>query len=144
MMCPDTVMYADVMFAVTSAGSLRAVRHDVREQMGRWGLGRLADDAVLVVGELSVNALGHGRGPVGVALALRERAGHPVLRIQVTDAGHGFDADLVRAHWRHPSFAFGEGGRGLLLIDALTGEWGHRHDSTGHTVWAVLSSGTTV
>ncbi|BDH06258.1 MULTISPECIES: ATP-binding protein [Streptomyces] len=116
-----------------------AVRHELRDLLTRRQAAELADDAAVVVGELLSNALRHGRPPVRVACALRRRSPHrAALRIEVTDAGPSFDTARVRARWRHPSFTFEEGGRGLFLVDTLASRWGDEPTRNGHTVWAVL------
>ncbi|WP_405949508.1 ATP-binding protein [Streptomyces prunicolor] len=120
---------------------LGPVRSDVREQLARWGRSALADDCLLVVSELLANAYGHGTAPVRLSLALRGQAGGRVVRVQVSDMGPGFDIELVSARWRHPSFVLSQGGRGLLLVDALCRAWGERHGRRGHTVWADLPRG---
>ncbi|MFJ4627003.1 ATP-binding protein [Streptomyces sp. NPDC088847] len=124
-----------------STAGLGPVRKDVRDQLTRWGKSELADDSVLVVSELLANAFGHGSAPVRLSLVLRGRAGDQMLRIQVTDMGPGFDAELVQARWRHPSGGLSTGGRGLLLVDALCRGWGERREHSGHTVWADLPRG---
>ncbi|MFC8358612.1 ATP-binding protein [Streptomyces griseorubiginosus] len=115
------------------------MRAELRDQLAAWGRSDLSEDSLLVVSELVSNAFGHGRAPVRLSLTLQDQGGGQVLRIQVTDTGSGFDAELVRARWRHPSFRLGTRGRGLLLVDALCARWGERDDRTGHTVWCDLS-----
>ncbi|MFJ5520311.1 ATP-binding protein [Streptomyces griseoluteus] len=122
-----------------SAGPVDAVRDDLRDHLTRWHAAEFADDASVVVSELVSNALRHGRPPVRVACALRRRSPRGrALRIEVADAGPSFDTTLIRARWRHPSFALDESGRGLFLVDALASRWGDEPTLDGHTVWAVL------
>ncbi|WP_106961002.1 ATP-binding protein [Streptomyces sp. 351MFTsu5.1] len=129
-----------VVLTLRSPECLSAVRADLRHQLAQWGRPDLSEDCLLVVSELVSNAFGHGRTPVRLSLALED---DQVLRIQVTDTGSGFDAELVKARWRHPSFRLGTRGRGPLLVDALCPEWGERHDRTGHIVWCDLSRAIT-
>ncbi|MEU9169964.1 ATP-binding protein [Streptomyces sp. NPDC048420] len=102
-----------------------------------WGVDQdVLDTAELVLSELVTNAL-RARAPgdrqVGLRIAhLREEA---LLRLEVSDAGEG----LPRV--RHP----GEdeiGGRGLMLVDALTYRWGvqEREGGIGKTVWAEIKA----
>ncbi|MFG2323171.1 ATP-binding protein [Streptomyces sp. NPDC048568] len=121
------------------AYAVHVVRREVRDRLTSWGTGALAADAELVVAELLANAERHGRPPVRIALALRRGAhGGCTVRVEVTDAGASFDVGLVRARWRHPAFDWGEDGRGLFLVDALSARWGDRPAPGGHTVWADL------
>ncbi|MFF8942125.1 ATP-binding protein [Streptomyces sp. NPDC014864] len=116
------------------------LRTAVRGQLVDWGMGELADDAGLVLSELAANAILHGEPPVRVAVTLRcARGDPPAVRIEVTDCGPPFDADAVRAHWRHPAFSLGEEGRGLYVVDAVSRDWGDRPTAGGHTVWAELA-----
>ncbi|MET8826501.1 ATP-binding protein [Streptomyces sp. NPDC004610] len=90
----------------------------------------------LVVGELTANAVQHGRVPghaCGLRLALDPAKG--VLRVEVADAAAEKRLPTV-APTAHPE---GESGRGLLLVDALALRWGSvpRHP-VGKTVWAEL------
>ncbi|MEU6404619.1 ATP-binding protein [Streptomyces sp. NPDC046985] len=122
-----------------SADPAGEVRDDLRARLARWRAEDLTDDAAVVVSELLSNALRHGRPPVRVVCALRRRSGdRATLHVEVADAGHGFDAARIRARWRRPSFALGESGRGLYLVDALACRWGDRPTRTGHVVWADL------
>ncbi|MFD5407543.1 ATP-binding protein [Streptomyces griseorubiginosus] len=132
-----------MVLTLTSLEWLSPVRADLRDQLAQWGRADLSEDCLLVVSELVSNAFGHGRAPVRLSLALEDRGTGQVLRIQVTDTGSGFDPELVKARWRHPSFRLGTRGRGLLLVDALCPEWGERHDRTGHIVWCDLSRAVT-
>lgn len=106
-------------------------------QMDAWGWrhGTPAHDSVeLIAAELAANAATHGRVPGRDAeLRLsREDGGH--IRIEVSDARgerlpEGRDTGSVE-----------DGGRGLLLVDALATEWGTapRPGAPGKTVWAVV------
>ncbi|MGW0863255.1 ATP-binding protein [Streptomyces sp. NPDC002611] len=126
----------------SSACRFSSVRRNVRGRLERWGIGELADDAVLIVSELLANALRYGEPPVRLSLTLRGAGGGQRVRIGVTDAGTPFSSELVRAKWRHPSAHLSGGGRGLRLVDALACDWGDLPDGLGHTVWAELPCGT--
>ncbi|MEU4446481.1 ATP-binding protein [Actinosynnema sp. NPDC050801] len=85
-------------------------------------------DAKLVVSELVTNAYEHGQHP----LHLRLRRLGDLIRIEVTDlspqvptVGHS-SVRLTR-------------GRGMLLVDKLTRQWGAVRHAVGKTVWAVLA-----
>ncbi|GHG90408.1 ATP-binding SpoIIE family protein phosphatase [Streptomyces lanatus] len=102
-------------------------RADVSRQLAAWGLEELAFVAELVVSELVTNAIRYGRSPISLRL-IHDRA----LLCEVSDAG-GTTPHLRRAR------VFDEGGRGLLLVAQLAGQWGTRHARHGKTVWAALS-----
>ncbi|MEV6878537.1 ATP-binding protein [Amycolatopsis sp. NPDC051128] len=83
--------------------------------------------AVMVVDELTSNALRHGRAPYHVRL-LPDAA---KLRIEVDDGGH------EAARRRPPSDL---GGRGLLLVERCAAAWGQLRRDGGKTLWAELTT----
>ncbi|GAB3959858.1 ATP-binding protein [Streptomyces sparsus] len=108
------------------------------EQVVRWGWPRGCEQTgtvELVVAELAANAVLHGRVAgrcfrTGLTLLTDGR-----LRIEVTDPRGERAPALVRGS--------GEGGRGLLLVDALAAEWGVRpYLPGGKTVWAEVVAPT--
>ncbi|MFI8949955.1 SpoIIE family protein phosphatase [Streptomyces sp. NPDC053750] len=101
-----------------------AVRRDVVEQLGEWGLGEEAFVTELVVSELVTNAIRYGEPPIQLRL-IRDTT----LICEVSD-GSATSPHLRRAH------AYDEGGRGLLLVAQLTQRWGSRQTSSGKTIWA--------
>ncbi|WP_333766483.1 ATP-binding protein [Streptomyces sp. IBSBF 2435] len=101
-----------------------------------WGLPGLVDTAGLVVSELVTNALTHGC-PDGHVLRTKFEPVEGGVRIEVHDAGPGKPE-------RSEAPADAESGRGLDLVDVLTGgDWGvSDRNGVGKTVWAVcLSTG---
>jgi anti-sigma regulatory factor (Ser/Thr protein kinase) len=91
----------------------------------------LAEDAELVVSELTTNAALHGTPPVTVRL----RVGSGV-RIEVEDAGRHLPVVL-------PSELDATTGRGLSLIAAVATRWGvERLSGGGKQVWAELEAGS--
>ncbi|WP_072478622.1 ATP-binding protein [Amycolatopsis australiensis] len=83
--------------------------------------------AVMVVDELTSNALRHGRAPYH----LRLLTGAAKLRIEVDDAGG------EPARRRTPS---DQGGRGLLLVERCAAAWGQLRRAGGKTLWAELTT----
>ena len=103
----------------------------VREVCGAWGLPDLVEDAELVVTELVDNVVLHVGGTVEVVLMLRER----YLHVAVHDRNHARPALTL------PDPGSGEGGRGLLLVDATAADWGSTEVPDGKVVWADLPRG---
>jgi hypothetical protein len=110
------------------------VREWARKILPGWGLTEHADIVELIVSELVTNAIVHGTGPVEICLS-RGR-GH--LLVEVGDHGAGQPA------LRHPA-AEDMTGRGLALVDALTGScggsWGvaaRTSGQPGKTVFAII------
>ncbi|MEV0638537.1 ATP-binding protein [Streptomyces sp. NPDC050619] len=123
-------------FASSPRGARLARRLAVR-RMEEWGYPPASDASctvALVVGELTANAVQHGRVPghdCHLRLCLDEASG--LVRIEVADA-----ATTKRPPVAPPSsYPDGESGRGLLLVDVLAVRWGSapRHP-VGKTVWA--------
>ncbi|MFF1678433.1 ATP-binding protein [Streptomyces sp. NPDC058256] len=107
---------------------VRIARQGTHEYLHRIGAtGDLVDTALLVVSELFTNAIEHGEGqPVG--LRVMHLAGE--LHIAVSD-GNPTPAKLQTAG------VDDESGRGLLLVSAVSKEWGVSDD--GMTTWCVLA-----
>lgn len=82
---------------------------------------------MLVISELVTNAVSHGRSPVTVGL----RLGADHLLVEVEDEDHQPPV-LQQPGWE------ALGGRGLLLVDALSRAWGSAPCPTGKIVWAEL------
>jgi anti-sigma regulatory factor (Ser/Thr protein kinase) len=121
----------------------RLARHLALNQLHGWGIphGTPVSDAVaVIVAELAANAVTHGRVP-GRDFELRLALVTGSVRIEVTDTrDEPFPA--VR-----PMRLLGDGGRGLVLVDALADRWEvrDREPPPGKTVRAEvdLPSGAT-
>jgi anti-sigma regulatory factor (Ser/Thr protein kinase) len=88
--------------------------------------GELRDDVHLLVSELVSNSVIHAGAQ---QIELHASADPQVVRVEVADAGPGFDE---RAR-REPSFS-GEGGFGLFLVDKVASRWGTNRDASTQ-VW---------
>ena len=88
------------------------------------------DDLVLVVNELATNAIRYGGGgPVNITVT----AGDDAVSVRV------YDGVATPPLLRDPDEAT-EDGRGLRLVDELTGQrWGHRVTPGGKFVWALVT-----
>lgn len=98
-----------------------------------WGFGDLADDAELIVSELVTNALKASQSLQEIRpLALCLRSDRKRVIIEVWDHS-------PREPRSAPAGGDAEGGRGLLVVDALSARWGY--ERTGYSakvVWAEL------
>nr|WP_221383243.1 ATP-binding protein [Actinoplanes polyasparticus] len=88
----------------------------------------LIDDSLLIVTELVDNVIQHTAAGGEVVLVSR----HGTVMIEV------FDTSRRMPQARHPK-PDQPGGRGLLLVVALSRAWGSRQTSSGKVVWAELA-----
>ena len=96
-----------------------------------WGLPGLADDAELLASELVTNALQASDGRAGAVGRLWLVAEHESLVLYVWDDGDGLPA-------RCEVGPFDPGGRGLMIVEALSSSWGAYATVPGKCVWAQL------
>lgn len=114
-----------------AAESTAIARRLVRTALSAWGMEELIDDAMLVVTELVSNAIEHSRLPsIRVIVA---RPAQDCVRIGVVDRSK------VVPRMRTDSNGDKLGGRGLLLVDAVTDRWGTRLYGWGKQVWGELT-----
>ncbi|MER6103543.1 ATP-binding protein [Streptomyces sp. NPDC001832] len=108
--------------------SARHLRRILRLYLTGWGLLDVADAAELALTELIANVVRHVPGRRCQTLIFLLPDGG--VRVEVADTcpelPHVVAGD-----------ALDEGGRGLMLVDAVTDRWGAepRRDGTGKTVW---------
>ncbi len=102
-----------------------ALRQYARQILGQWQTPELVDDTLLVITELVENVVQH-TGNGGELLLLRR---DDAVRIEVADTSF----ELPRVYGPDPRRI---GGRGLLLVAALTRAWGARPSDHGKIVWA--------
>jgi anti-sigma regulatory factor (Ser/Thr protein kinase) len=113
--------------------SVAPARHEARAVLTAWGLGRLTDDAEIVLSELFTNAVRHTAVPesrrIEVVLA-RPANG---VRVEVHDPSN----DHPNSRDASPE---DESGRGLALVEALTAShWGvNPLPGGGKIVWALI------
>jgi anti-sigma regulatory factor (Ser/Thr protein kinase) len=88
----------------------------------------IVDATQVSVSELVTNAVRYGDGDITVELVVHRDA----LDLTVTDRGAG------RPQPRHAG-AGAESGRGLILVDAVSSEWGTRPLPEGKAVWCRLA-----
>ncbi|MFE7759059.1 ATP-binding protein [Streptomyces sp. NPDC057429] len=124
-------------FSSTPRGA-RLARRLAGERLDAWGIpyGSDTHDALtLTVAELSANAVRHGHVP-GRDFRLRLTAEGSAIRVEVTDTR----GERLPAVPEPAAPDDEDGGRGLLLVAALTDRWGWypSPDGPGKTVWAVV------
>ncbi|MET8569362.1 ATP-binding protein [Streptomyces sp. NPDC004783] len=134
---PVTVHRFAMCFSSTPRGA-RLARRLCAHRLDAWGVpyGSDAHDTVtLIASELCANAVRHGRvagRDFHVLLTADPATG--TVRIEVTDTR----GDRL-PHLPSAVSEDGDGGRGLLLVEALADRWGCSPRSTGgpgKTVWA--------
>ncbi|QEV42593.1 PAS sensor protein [Streptomyces nodosus] len=109
-----------------------AVRHARRftlRALRVWGVSEERDTILLVVSELVTNALVHTDGQVRLDLALF----HQRLRIAVADASPRTPVKPTSIGWE------ATGGRGILLVEAVSATWGALPVGGGKQVWADIA-----
>jgi anti-sigma regulatory factor (Ser/Thr protein kinase) len=111
---PDAVMHA---------------RRFTARTLRRWKAEEAADAVLLVVSELVTNALVHTQGPVRVDLTLRGDR----VRVSVNDSSPRAPAKPVIVDWEST------GGRGLLLVEAMSESFGSMPVAGGKRVWSEIA-----
>nr|WP_031510628.1 ATP-binding protein [Streptomyces megasporus] len=120
-----------VLLSPTRRGA-RLARLLTVAHLAHWGLP--TETAAQIVAELANNAVRHGR-VLGRDFRLGLRVTGATLRIEVADAR----GDRLPVVPRPPVPDDAEGGRGLLLVEALADRWGVEAGPTPRkTVWAEL------
>ncbi|MFC7382903.1 ATP-binding protein [Sphaerisporangium rhizosphaerae] len=111
---------------IGSPESVSLARAYVREKLGREH--PALHDVTLLVSEVVTNAVVHSDSGNGgtVTLVLADR--HEFIHVDVVDAGGG-DAPRVCCD------LYGEGGRGLLLVQEISHRWDVLQHPAGRTVW---------
>jgi anti-sigma regulatory factor (Ser/Thr protein kinase) len=106
----------------------RLARQFARQTLSEWDME--SDEVVLVVSELSANAILHARSDFELSLSKTDKGvtvrvtdTHPCLPVVSSPNSHSMD------------------GRGLMIINQLARQWGVRRTATGgKTVWAYLAN----
>jgi anti-sigma regulatory factor (Ser/Thr protein kinase) len=115
------------------ATGVRDARAFAAQALQDWRLPHLVDPAALVVSELVTNSILHAATTVCVSL---NRADGDI-RVAVSDESDDLPASHRAGHPADDSLC----GRGLLLVQALSRDWGvFPSRSQGKTVWSVLGS----
>jgi anti-sigma regulatory factor (Ser/Thr protein kinase) len=131
--------YARADLGPDPAAAARA-RRLTRDALARWDMQHLTDDAEAIASEITSNAIKAATRPAAtlpaIIFAIHRRPGE--VRISVWDNGVG------KPEQTEPG-PDAEAGRGLAIVDALTGRnwgWWPTPVSGGKVVWAALSTAT--
>ncbi|MFC6081366.1 ATP-binding protein [Sphaerisporangium aureirubrum] len=111
------------------AGEVRSAgiaRDFVREKLGCDHA--VLDTVTLLVSEVVTNAVVHSDSRNGGTITMTIADSGDFVHVDVVDAG-GDEVPQVRDE------EFGEGGRGLRIVQALASGWGVRQYATDRTVW---------
>ncbi len=111
----------------TNLHGVAQARRFTTQTLTNWSLAHLSDDAALLVGELTTNALLHGDQPAELRLVADDNE----VRVEV------YDGSELLPRLRHygPTSTTG---RGLRLVHTLSNAWGAELTDTGKRVWFVL------
>ncbi len=122
---------SDVAVAVLPprASSAARARELVTSRCAQWGYAALCDDMALVVTELVANAVRHARTDIEVFVAPLDHG----VRLEVRDGS-------TRPLRPRAALSSDEGGRGLLLVDALSTRYGVVGEPEGKRVWVEMLS----
>ncbi|MFC9330216.1 ATP-binding protein [Kitasatospora sp. NPDC057015] len=117
------------------------LRRWIAGRLTDWQVPHLVDDLTLIASELATNAVRHGGTSALATLSISESDAAPrVVRLEIQDSGPGFDPDACLRAVDHPDATERCGGRGLLLVAALSSAWGASHTGAGQLVWAEMAA----
>ncbi|AOS64854.1 ATP-binding protein [Actinoalloteichus hymeniacidonis] len=101
-------------------------RRTVGAALSDWGLtGEFVDDVLLATSELVTNAVEHGSAPIRLELE------HTPARITLRVHDHSLESPELSF-----SDPLGERSRGLLIVAAISKNWGFATEDAGKWVWA--------
>jgi hypothetical protein len=120
-------------------------RLHTRQVLWEWHLGALAATTELLVSELVTNAVQASAGLTGSRRSGRWIPGTPPVRLWLSCDRRRVLIQVWDASDRHPApqhpTADAESGRGLLLVESLSTDWGSYppERSGGKVVWAIVA-----
>ncbi|MEW9547884.1 SpoIIE family protein phosphatase [Nonomuraea sp. NPDC050783] len=130
----DTTRVSSTAFDGTPHAPAHA-RRFVRQVLGEWRLGHLAEDAVLLTSELVTNAVVHAGTGVELTCRLDVAASPAKLEIEVDDH---HPAKIIDPVAPPPADGLRASGRGLALAGMLADAWGVTYTRTAKRVWVRL------
>ena len=126
----DRRLLLDVELMSATTPPLADLRHSVRQALAAAD-DDCVEDAELLVTELVSNAYDHGQPPMYLRLCLMPDA--PTVQIEVEDG------DRLRLPRLGTSRLGGERGRGLVLVQQLSSDWGCVLRVASKIVWAQVN-----
>ena len=111
-----------------------ALRTQALRRLAEWHLDDLAFTTELIVSELVTNAILYGRPPIRLRLILHRSPRRQAEASGDTLVCEVYDASETAPHIRR-AHILDEGGRGLMLVAAVTQRWGSRSVRGGKTIW---------
>lgn len=124
-------------------GAVPCARLHSRLVVREWGYGHLAEIVELIVSELTTNAV-QATNAIPAAPGL---TGTGSVRLWLRSDGRAIVVQVWDGSRQTPvqqdAGPDAESGRGLLLVDTLSADWGSQPSPDGHgkVVWAVINSG---
>ncbi|MEV0847224.1 ATP-binding protein [Streptomyces sp. NPDC049954] len=119
-----------------SVHAVPIARAMVRDTLADIGSGADGDTAELLTAELVANAVEHTTGGDPIELVVELLPSY--CQVEVRDSDPAPPGGLSDPGPIAPPDPFDEGGRGLLLIRALSADCGHRTTDSGKAVWFTL------
>ncbi|MFD4567528.1 SpoIIE family protein phosphatase [Streptomyces sp. NPDC058467] len=110
--------------------AVKAARQFVRDSLHTWGLDAMVDSLELMTSEIVTNALIHADSDVD--LRLREYPDHLRLEVRDADPTPPVPASIMVSEEENE---YAEHGRGLIIVESLTSDWGNSPSGRGKTVW---------
>ncbi len=137
---PDADAAVSRLELAADVRAVRQARSHTRRLLAEWRRDELSDDAELVVSELVTNAVTASRTEAGL-MHRGQRAAHVTLTIRLL-AGH-VAIEVLDRDPSPPVLAGAEAdcdrGRGLMIVDKLSAEWGHQPvPSGGKIVYSII------
>jgi anti-sigma regulatory factor (Ser/Thr protein kinase) len=124
--------------------SARSARLHTRSILRQWDLEALADTVELLVSELVTNAVRAAALTTPRPGETEPASGAPQIRFWLTSDRAGVLIQVWDGDFRHPvcqdEGLEAEAGRGLLLVETLSAQWGCRASDgqAGKVVWALV------
>ena len=120
------------------ASSAAKARSFLRASMRRWEITEPQDSALLLTSELVTNAVVHARTRVALTVAIAKAT----LEVAVADRNMRLPRPRYAPEQAPPTSTplwLEDGGRGLLIVNALADEWGIAEERHGKHVWFRLA-----
>ena len=126
-----------VLGACTFPGKERAVADARRFTREAFPAGPAADDIELVVSELMTNSVEHSDSRKGGQVVITFSIGRGRIRVEVSDDGSAQNSPRLTDATDPTEEA--EAGRGLMIVRAVSVDWGVIRADRGTTVWCEIA-----